>query len=793
MKTEIKVLMGFLLLGLFIASTSFFLANSTNERLVKTGLNHGEYLRMAQTIKSKAMGAVQESFAYVLSGMEVEKREYLDWDEDFASDLKGFLDFLVLHNVGAEGEKELIDQIITKQKHLSNYANKMFNEYEEKEAVSLKTFKKYESSIDEIDSSFQLLIECIEAEIINTQAFIYTEIRSDKIKIYALGTLTLVFCLVFGYFLYFQIKNTNRLREENENQLKLIANNTTSVIYMKDIEGRYLLINKRYEDLFDLKNQEVQGKTDLDLFPKEIADNFIKNDKNVMVSGIPFEGEENAPHKDGLHTYISIKVPLRNSVGVIYGICGISTDITELKKVFEKLKSSEEKLKSYFEMPLIGIAMTSPEKGWLEINQKLCEIFQYSKEELTQMTWTELTYPDDLKEDVAQFNRVLAGEIEGYSLDKRFIRKDKAIIHANISARCIRKSDGSVDYFVALVEDISERKKIEEQILNESKFTSENPFPTMRVSNKGTFIYFNKSADKIGQKYNCQIGHPIPQAWQDNLNKAFSSNKMIEFEDEIEEKTFNFNMVPIIDRDYLNIYGLDITSRKKAENELETFASIASHDLQAPLRKISLFGDRLKESAVNLDERSKEYIQRMQNSAQQMSHFIDDMLNFSVISAEQIPFETIDLQERIKEICEELNHIILSARGKINFSNLPAVEGNKIQIDQLFINLIINALKYKHEDKNPIINIYQENNIDGFYELHIEDNGIGFDQSFADRVFEPFQRLHSRSKYNGTGLGLTICKKIVDRHNGSISVKSSPEKGTTFIIKFPLKQKSTVH
>ena len=308
-----------------------------------------------------------------------------------------------------------------------------------------------------------------------------------------------------------------------------------------------------------VRNEEVQGKTDLELFPKEIADNFIKNDRNVMDSGKPFEGEENAPHKDGLHTYISIKVPLRNSEGAIYGICGISTDITE---------------------------------------------------------------------------------------------------------------------------------------------------------------------------------------------------------------------------------------RKKAESELETFASMASHDLQAPLRKINLFGDRLKESAVNLDERSQEYIQRMQNSAKQMSHFIDDMLNFSTISAEQIPFEKINLQERIKEICEELSHTILSAKGKINFSNLPEIEGNKTQIDQLFINLITNSLKYKQEEQTPIINIHQGGNEDGFYELLIEDNGIGFDEKFADKIFDPFQRLHSRSEYKGTGLGLTICKKIVNQHNGTISVKSSPEKGTTFIIKFPTRQKN---
>ena len=186
--------------------------------------------------------------------------------------------------------------------------------------------------------------------------------------------------------------------------------------------------------------------------------------------------------------------------------------------------------------------------------------------------------------------------------------------------------------------------------------------------------------------------------------------------------------------------------------------------------------------------RSREYILRMQKSAKQMSHFIEDMLNFSAISAEQTSFETINLQERVKEICEELSHIVLSAKGKINFSNLPEIEGNKVQIDQLFINLITNSLKYKQEDKTPIINIYLASNESGFYEIHIEDNGIGIEEKYVDKIFEPFQRLHSKSEYKGTGLGLTICKKIVDRHKGNISIKSNIGKGTTFIIKLPVKQ-----
>lgn len=119
---------------------------------------------------------------------------------------------------------------------------------------------------------------------------------------------------------------------------------------------------------------------------------------------------------------------------------------------------------NYFNLGLIGMAVTSPEKGWVEVNDKLCEIFGYPKEELIKLTWTEITHPDDIDADVAQFNRVLAGEIDGYSMDKRFVRKDGTLVYASISANCIRKDDGSVDHFVAFVHDISDRKKYEQEL-----------------------------------------------------------------------------------------------------------------------------------------------------------------------------------------------------------------------------------------------------------------------------------------------------------------------------------------
>ena len=239
------------------------------------------------------------------------------------------------------------------------------------------------------------------------------------------------------------------------------------------------------------------------------------------------------------------------------------------------------------------------------------------------------------------------------------------------------------------------------------------------------------------------------------------------------------------DAEQLKSYAIELQRNNK---ELEDFAFIASHDLQEPLRKITTFGDRLIEKTVDLDEHSRDYIERMGKSARRMKRFIEDLLLYSKVTTKQKPFELVDLEKKVKTVCEEMDHIIHSTHAVVNISNLPTIEGDNNQIHQLIVNLIFNSFKYKSEGKPPIINIFGKKKENNYWEISIQDNGIGFDEKYADRIFKPFQRLHGRSKYEGSGLGLTICKKIVERHNGTISALSKPGAGTTFILTLPEKQ-----
>jgi PAS domain S-box-containing protein len=243
----------------------------------------------------------------------------------------------------------------------------------------------------------------------------------------------------------------------------------------------------------------------------------------------------------------------------------------------------------------------------------------------------------------------------------------------------------------------------------------------------------------------------------------------------------------------------DISDRKKAEEkltalagslelsnrELEQFAFIASHDLQEPLRKILAFGEILgRKSGDKLNEDRKEYLSRMQNSAKRMQQLIRDLLKYSRVATRSGPQDTVALREAVMEVISDLELKIERLGANVEVFDLPAIKGEKSQICQLFQNLIANALKF-HGEKQPHIKIYSRRT-DHDCRIFIEDNGIGFDEKYLDRIFAPFQRLHGKSAYEGTGMGLAICRKIVERHGGSITAKSKPGEGSTFIVTLPL-------
>lgn len=251
----------------------------------------------------------------------------------------------------------------------------------------------------------------------------------------------------------------------------------------------------------------------------------------------------------------------------------------------------------------------------------------------------------------------------------------------------------------------------------------------------------------------------------------------------------------------------DITERKQVQDslarkaaelarsnaELEQFAFVASHDLQEPLRKIQAFGDRLKVKCQPIQAPDiQDYLERMQSAAARMRNLINDLLAFSRVIRSSEPFVTVDLAVITKEVLGDLEVRIEKSGAKVEMQELPKIDADPMQMRQLMLNLLSNALKFQPPGATPVIKIsasmFTPLSGEAQCELHVQDNGIGFDEKYMDKIFAVFQRLHGRTEYEGTGVGLAVCRRIIDRHHGTITARSQPGKGATFSVRLPVKQ-----
>ena len=233
-------------------------------------------------------------------------------------------------------------------------------------------------------------------------------------------------------------------------------------------------------------------------------------------------------------------------------------------------------------------------------------------------------------------------------------------------------------------------------------------------------------------------------------------------------------------------------SLERSNRELQDFAYVASHDLQEPLRKIQAFGNLLEsEFGAQLGD-GKDYLKRMRSAASRMSILIEDLLAFSRVTTKARPFANVGLTEIATEVAGDLETRIADTGGKVTIDDLPTIKGDPVQMRQLLQNLIANALKFHKPDSTPEVHVYGEailgnNGKIKEYQVCVADNGIGFDEKYLDRIFAVFQRLHGHESYEGTGIGLAVCRKIVERHGGSITARSKAGEGSTFIITLPAK------
>jgi PAS domain S-box-containing protein len=504
-----------------------------------------------------------------------------------------------------------------------------------------------------------------------------------------------------------------------------------------------------------------------------------------------------------------------------------AAEMIERNRAEEALRASEERFRRYFELGLIGMAMTSPTKGILEVNDELCRILGYERSELLQKSWAEMTHPDDLAADVAQFNRVMAGEIDGYALDKRWIRKDGRVIDTIMAAKCLRRADGSVDYFVGLVQDITERQRAEEALRrSEERFRllveSVQDYAIFALDPTGHIVSWNvgeehikgyRSEEIIGRHFSCfyppeEVGVGKPEM-QLRLAAAEGRFEDVGWRIRKDGSRLWANVVitalhgPKGELAGFSKITRDLTERKLAEEALgeaqaelahatrvlmlgELTASIA-HEVNQPLGAIVTNGQaflRLLSRASPDLQRSREVVERMISDGLRASDVITRIR--ALVKRHDAEAALLDVNEIIQEVIALTSTDLIKNEIHLQTelaTDLPPVLGERIQLQQVILNLILNAKEAMsgagwHPRELFITSLASES---GEGVVAVRDSGIGLDPRDCDRIFESF----FTTKGEGLGLGLSISRRIIEAHGGRLWATPNEDQGATIQLTLP--------
>ena len=525
---------------------------------------------------------------------------------------------------------------------------------------------------------------------------------------------------------------------------------------------------------------------------------------------------------DGAVTWLSVNTAFlrRADEADYYGLVSTVSDITAQHDAERRLKESEQRFRRTFELAGSGMAHIGMDRRFTRVNRRLCEILGYSEEELLQLTGRQISHPEDLDIINEQRPRLYKGEIDRIELEKRYLRKDGSVVWVHFTMTVERDAKGAPLYEIAVYEDITQQLETQLRLReSEARFRQTFELAASGIGHvrDGRFVRVNRSLCEIfgyaeGEllgRHVKELSHPedrdVSDAPRERIRRGEAESARFEKRYLRADGAVIWCEVAVaLVRD---VYGVpqyevaifdEVTDRKKAEArlreaheelkrsnaELEQFAYVASHDLQEPLRMVASYAQLLgRRYEAKLDGDAREFMAYIVDGASRMKQLIEDLLAYSRVGTKGAEFKRVNAEDALKRALFNLRAAIEEAGAVVTNDPLPTLSGDEVQLGQLLQNLMSNALKFR-SDSVPRIHIGVTESAKE-YAFEVRDNGIGIEPQYYERIFMVFQRLHNKGEYPGTGIGLAICKKVVERHGGRIWVESRPGAGSSFYFTLP--------
>jgi PAS domain S-box-containing protein len=628
-------------------------------------------------------------------------------------------------------------------------------------------------------------------------------------------------------------ENEEALRRSEEFNRRVLES-SQDCIKILDLEGRLLYMNNPGQRLMELDNfEEARNSSWLSFWGPEDAPKVsqaLETAKQGQVGR--FEGC--CPTSKGTLKYWEvIASPILNADGACEQVLVISRDVTDRWHSEKTLRESEERFRTTFEQAAVGIAHVDLDGRWLRVNQTLCDIVGYTREELNCKTFQDITCPEDLDADLNYVRQLMAGEISSYSLEKRYFHKDGHLIWVNITVS-LRRDDvpyeqtstpalypvagsGKPMYFIAVVEDISDRKRAEQELRESEERLSlgigvagiaiarfDYASNTVSLSPEAAILYgFPVGTSVVSREQIHAAFHPderaellrmIEQVIDPEGTEWFAKDHRVVWPNgevrwlSVRKQVFFDRSAEVPRPSYAILAAIDITDRKQAEVELEArnldldrFVHIVSHDLKAPLRGIANLATWIEDDLADLlPEENRQQLALMRSRVERMDAMINGLLEYSKAGRAKLSPETIDFPALMAEI---LGIIEVPPEVKVEVeAQVARIRARRILLNQVLLNLVSNAIKHRERpDGNIWVGV---RDIGKYYEFWVRDDGPGIPPEHHQRIFEIFQTLKPSSALNSssenTGIGLSIVKKIVEAEGGTLRLTSEVGVGSKF-------------